>query len=70
MDYQKQSETEVRIHENHSTENYDLNKENIQVDKSQAIQARLFPNGMIRTLFQIMLNWPLKFGNNTDNSPT
>ena len=34
------------------------------------MRASLFPFGMVQTPFQIMLNWPVKFGNNTYDSPT
>ena len=60
----------METYDNHNRENNDLNKENIQGDESQTVQTLLFPFGMIQTPFQIMLNWPVKFRNNIDDSST
>ena len=55
---------------NQSRENNNLSDEDIQDDEIQAMKASLFPFGMVQTPFQIMLNWPVKFRNNIDDSPT
>ena len=60
----------VELYDNQSREDNNLSGENIQDDELQAMRASLFPFGMVQTPFQIMLNWPVKFGNNTDDSPT
>ena len=66
----KQNEAQVELYDNQSRENNNLSDENIQDDELQAMRASLFPFGMVQTPFQIMLNWPVKFGNNTDDSST
>ena len=52
----KQDSANVRRRDNQSRGNYKLKEKNILGEKSQAIQASLFPFGMIQTPFQIMLN--------------
>ena len=66
----KQNETQAERYNNQSRENNNLNDEDIQDDEIQAMRASLFPFGMVQTPFQIMLNWPVKFRNNIDDSPT
>ena len=66
----KRNEAQVELYDNQSRENNNLNDENIQDDELQAMRASLFPFGMVQTPFQIMSNWPVKFGNNTDDSAT
>ena len=66
----KQSETQNERYNNHSRENNNLSDEDIQDNELQAMRASFFPFGMVQTPFQIMSNWPVKFGNNTDDSPT
>ena len=66
----KRNEAQVELYDNQSRENNNLSDENIQDNELQAMRASLFPFGMVQTPFQIMLNWPVKFGNNTDDSPT
>ena len=36
---------------------------------NQKVQLLIFPFGMIQTPYQIILNWPVKFRNNIDDSP-
>ena len=62
----KRNEVKVELYDNQSRENNNLSDENIQDNELQAMRASLFPFGMVQTPFQIMLNWPVKFGNNTD----
>ena len=66
----KRNEAQVELYDNQSRENNNLSDENIQNNELQAMRASLFPFGMVQTPFQIMLNCPVKFGNNTDDSPT
>ena len=66
----KQNETQAERYNNQNRENNNLSNEDIQDDEIQAMRASLLPFGMVQTPFQIMLNWPVKFGNNTDDSPT
>ena len=64
------NEAQVELYNDQSRENNNLSDENIQDNELQAMRASLFPFGMVQTPFQIMLNWPIKFGNNTDDSLT
>ena len=66
----KRNEAQVELYDNQSRENNNLSDESIQDNELQAMRASLFPFGMVQTPFQIMSNWPVKFGNNTDDSPT
>ena len=66
----KRNEAQVELYDNQSRKNNNLSDENIQDDELQALRASLFPFGIIQTPFQIMSNWPVKSGNNTDDSPT
>ena len=66
----KQNETQAERHNNQSRESNNLSDEDTQDDEIQAMRASLFPFGMVHTPFQIMLNWPVKFRNNIDDSPT
>ena len=66
----KQNETQAERYNNQSRENNNLIDEDIQDNEIQAMRASLFPFGMAQTPFQIMLNWPVKFRNNIDDSST
>ena len=66
----KQDSTEVWGRNNQGRENYKLKEEIILGDEFQTIQASLFRFGMFQTAFQIMVNWPVRFRNNIDDSPT
>ena len=66
----KRNDTQVEIYDNQNRENHNLSNENIEDNELQTMRASLFLFGMIQTPFQIMLNWPIKFKNNIDDSPT
>ena len=66
----KQNETQAGRHNNQSRENNNLSDEDTHENEIQAMRASLFPFEMVQTPFQIMLNWPVKFRNNIDDSPT
>ena len=48
--------TQAERDNNQSRENNNLSDEDVQDDEIQAMQASLFPLGMVQTPFQIMLN--------------
>ena len=66
----KRNEAQVELYDDQCRENNNLSDESIQDNELQAMRASLFPFGMVQTPFQIMLNWPVKFGNNADDSST
>ena len=66
----ERNEVQVELYDDQSRENNNLSDENIQDNELQAMRASLFPFVMVQKPLQIMLNWSVKFGNNTDDSPT